>query len=68
MDAQQPGREDILSMARLAGLRLDALQEAELLDAYQHVRRLVKLLPQARSRSDEPAHIFDAGRFWPTRD
>jgi hypothetical protein len=65
---EQPDREDILSMARLAGLRLGSLQEAELLDAYQHVRRLVKLLPQVRSRGDEPAHVFDAARFSPIRD
>jgi hypothetical protein len=59
MEEQQPGRDDILAMARQAGLHLPAACEAELIDAYKHVRRLVALLPQPRSRADEPAHIFD---------
>jgi hypothetical protein len=63
MDAQQLDRDDILSMARLAGLQLPASYEAELLEAYEHVRRLVTLLPQPRSRGDEPAHVFDPARF-----
>jgi hypothetical protein len=65
MDAQQPGRDAILCMANLAGLHLPAGYEAELLEAYEHVRRLVVLLPP-RSRGDEPAHIFDPVRFDPT--
>jgi hypothetical protein len=65
VDEQLLGRDEILAMARLAGLDLDASYEAELIDAYQHVRRLVALLPQPRARGDEPAHIFDAGRFRP---
>ena len=36
------------------------------MEAYQHVRRLVALLPQPRSRGDEPAHIFDPAKFGPT--
>ena len=66
MDEQQLGRDDILLTARLAGLRLPASYEAELVEAYAHVRRLVALLPQPRSRGDEPAHIFDPSRFGPT--
>ncbi len=65
MDKQQLDRDDILSMARLAGLHLPAAYEAELVEAYEHVRRLVALLPQPRSRSDEPAHVFDPARFEP---
>ena len=42
--------------------------EAELVEAYEHVRRLVALLPQPRARGDEPAHIFDPARFGPTTD
>jgi hypothetical protein len=66
MDAQQLCRDDILSIARLAGLHLPTPYEAELVEAYEHVRRLVTLLPQPRSRGDEPAHIFDPARFGPT--
>ena len=63
MDDQQIGREDILSMARLAGLHLPAAYEDELVEAYDHIRRLVALLPQPRSRGDEPAHVFDPAKF-----
>jgi hypothetical protein len=66
MDAQQLCRDDILSIARLAGLHLPTSYEAELVEAYEHVRRLVTLLPQPRSRGDEPAHVFDPARFGPT--
>jgi hypothetical protein len=65
MDSQQLSRDDVLCIARLAGLHLPASYEAELVDAYGHIRRLVALLPQARPRSDEPAHIFDPARFGP---
>ena len=64
-DEHQPGRDDILRLARQAGLHLPAAYEAELTDACQHVRRLVKLLPQSRARADEPAHTFDPARFDP---
>jgi hypothetical protein len=66
--AQQLDRDDILSIARLAGLQLPKSYEADLVDAYEHVRRLVALLPQSRPRSDEPAHIFDPSRFNTTAD
>ena len=66
MDVQQLGRDEILSIARLSGLHLPTPYEAELVEAYGHVRRLVTLLPQPRSRGDEPAHIFDPERFGPT--
>jgi hypothetical protein len=62
---EQPDRDDILRIAGLAGLHLPAPYEAELVDAYQHVRRLVTLLPRPRSRSDEPAHTFDPEKFRP---
>jgi hypothetical protein len=66
MDAQQLDRDDILSVARLAGLHLPTSYAAELVEAYEHVRRLVALLPQPTARGDEPAHIFDPARFGPT--
>lgn len=63
MNEQQPDREEILSIAKLAGLHLPAAYEDELVEAYGHIRRLVALLPQPRARDDEPAHIFDPTRF-----
>src|SRR4030095_5964047 len=66
MDAEQLDRDDILRMARLAGLNLPRSYEAEPVEADKQVRRLVMLLPQPHSRGDEPAHIFDPGRFGPT--
>ena len=66
MDAEQLDRDDILRMAKMAGLHLPCSYDAELLEAYTHLRRLVTLLPQPHSRGDEPAHIFDPGRFRPT--
>lgn len=63
MDEQQIGREEILSLARLAGLHLPAAYENELVEAYNHIRRLVALLPQPRSYGDEPAHVFDPAKF-----
>jgi hypothetical protein len=65
MHKQQLGRDDIQRIARLAGLHLPAAYEAELVEAYQHIRRLVGLLPQPRARGDEPAHIFDPAKFGP---
>ena len=65
MDEPQPGRDDILRAARLAGLQLPERYEAELVDAYAHVRRLVARLPRPRARGDEPAHVFDPAKFAP---
>ncbi len=63
MDDRYLRRDDILIMARLAGLCLPASYEAELVEAYEHVRRLVTLLPRLCSRADEPAHIFNSAKF-----
>lgn len=66
MDEHQLRREEILSLAKLAGLHLPASYEDELVEAYGHIRRLVALLPQPRSYDEEPAHVFDPTRFNPT--
>jgi hypothetical protein len=65
MGEQQFERDDVLRMARLAGLDLPGAYEAELVEAHGHVRRLVALLPRPRARSDQPAHVFDPARFGP---
>jgi hypothetical protein len=63
--AEELDRADILRVARLAGVDPPRSYEGELVEAYRHVRRLVTLLPQPHARGDEPAHIFDPGRFRP---
>jgi hypothetical protein len=65
MTRQQLERDEILAMARLAGLDRLGPYEAELVDAHSHIRRLVTLLPQPSGRDHEPAHIFDPARFGP---
>ena len=65
MDAAPPSRDDILAMARFAGLDLPSEYEDELVSAYGHVRALCARLPQGRPRGDEPAHTFDPSRFLP---
>lgn len=62
-----PGRDDILLLARLAGLALPEAYEGELVSAYGHVRRLVALLPELHGHSDEPAHVFVPLAFQPDR-
>ncbi len=58
-------RDDILVMARLAGLDLPADYQDELVEAYSYVRAMIAQLPADRPRSDEPAHVFDPTRFLP---
>ena len=67
MDEQQPSRDDILLMAKFAGLHLPPAYQEELVEAYGHVRRLVARIPQPRARGDEPAHTFDPARILPTK-
>ena len=56
-------REEIREMARRAGLDLpDKLME-ELCDAYPAFEAMVRRLPRARPRSDEPAHTADVARL-----
>jgi hypothetical protein len=63
MSESEPGRDDILKLARLAGLHLSAPYETELVDAYKHVRRLIDRLPEPVSRTSEPAHTFAPEKF-----
>jgi hypothetical protein len=50
--------DDILRLARQAGLDLPAAYQAELIDAYGHVRAMVRRIPGGRPHGDEPAHVF----------
>ena len=59
-------REDIRRRARAAGLDLpDKLME-ELCDSYPAFEAMVRRLPRARLRSDEPAHVADVERLGST--
>lgn len=57
--------DDIVRLARQAGLDLPAELMPELIEAYGHVRQMVERLGSPRPRSDEPAHVFVASAFRP---
>jgi hypothetical protein len=56
-------REEIREMARRAGLDLPEKLMEELCDAYPAFEAMVRRLPRARSRFDEPAHTADVARL-----
>ncbi len=58
-------RDDILLMARVAGLDLPPAYQDELVQAYGYVRTMITRLPVDRPRADEPAQVFDPTRFLP---
>lgn len=59
--------DDILRLARLAGLDLPDAYRAELIEAYGHVRAMAGRLPGGRPHGDEPAHVFVPAVFLPKR-
>lgn len=56
-------REQIREMARAAGLNLPEELMEELCDAYPAFEAMVRRLPRARPRFDEPAHTADVARL-----
>jgi hypothetical protein len=60
-----PSDDDILRLARQAGLDLPAEFMPELIEAYSHVRPMVERLSTGRPHGDEPAHVFVASAFQP---
>ena len=56
-------REEIREMARGAGLDLPEKLMEELCDAYPAFEAMVRRLPRARLRGDEPAHTADVARL-----
>jgi hypothetical protein len=56
-------REEIREMARAAGLDLPGKLMDELCDAYPAFEAMVRRLPRARLRGDEPAHTADVARL-----
>ena len=63
-----PSNDDIVHLARQAGLDLPAQYMPELIDAYGHVRQMLERVSAARPRGDEPAHVFVASAFQSKRD
>ena len=63
-----PTDDEILQLARQAGLVLPAEYQAELIDAYGHVRRMIGRISGARPHGDEPAHVFVASVFLPAKE
>lgn len=65
MTKPPPTDEDIIRLARQAGLDLPAEFVPELIEAYGHVRQMTERLSAPRPRGDEPAHVFVASAFKP---
>lgn len=63
-----PSDDDIVRLARHAGLDLPAEYVPELIEAYGHVRRMTDRLAQARPHGDEPAHVFVPSVFQPNKE
>lgn len=62
-----PSDDEILELARQAGLILPAEFQRELIEAYGHVRQMVDRISAARPRGDEPAHVFVPSTFLPAK-
>ncbi len=60
-----PTREEILLMARIAGLDLPPVFHDELIEAHAKLQSILARLPRDRDRGDEPAHVFVPERFMP---
>ena len=60
-----PSQDEIVLLARQAGLNLPPEYFAELIEAYVNVRRMIDRIPTGRPRGDEPGHIFDPRKFMP---
>ncbi len=63
-----PTDDDIVRLARQAGLDLPPDFMPELIDAYGHVRQMTERLSVARPRGDEPAHVFVASAIQSKKD
>jgi hypothetical protein len=60
-----PTQDEIVLLARQAGLDLPAEYLAELIEAYGNVRRMIDRIPTGRPRGDEPAYVFVPSKFMP---
>lgn len=60
-----PTEDEIVLLARQAGLELPPEYFQELVSAYANVRRMIDRIPTGRPRGDEPAHVFVPTKFLP---
>jgi hypothetical protein len=65
MAEHTPSRDEIVLLARHAGLDLPAAYLDELVSAYANVQRMVARIPWDHPRGDEPAHVFTPVTFLP---
>ena len=64
----QPSDDDIVHLARQAGLVLPAAYLPELIEAYGHVYRMIGRISKVRPHGDEPAHVFVPCVFLPGKE
>lgn len=64
----KPTDDEIILLARQAGLDLPPAYFQELVDAYGNVRRMIDRIPTGRPRGDEPAHVFVPTKFLPVKE
>jgi hypothetical protein len=57
--------DEIVQLARQAGLVLPAEYVPELIEAHGHVRRMIGRISTVRPHGDEPAHVFVPSVFLP---
>ncbi len=57
--------DEIVLLARQAGLDLPPEYFQELVSAYANVREMIDRIPTGRPRGDEPAHVFAPMKFLP---
>ena len=60
--------DEIVDLARQAGLVLPAEYVPELIEAYGHVRQMIGRISTVRPHGDEPAHVFAPCVFQPGKD
>jgi hypothetical protein len=63
--SDKPTQDEIVLLARQAGLDLPPEYLPELIEAYGNVRRMIDRIPTGRPRGDEPAHVFVPTKFMP---
>lgn len=65
MTPKSASREEIVTMARIAGLNLAQPYMDELIEAYRNIEPMLQRIRRDRARADEPAHVFDPRKFMP---
>ncbi|MFM9939758.1 MAG: hypothetical protein ACKVP7_09700 [Hyphomicrobiaceae bacterium] len=58
-------RDEIATLAKVAGLSLAPQYFDELVEAYRNIEPMLWRIRQGRARADEPAHCFDPRKFMP---